>query len=142
VIVDLRYRYGGTSGVRAEPHPLDGAVLVAGRPHADLESSITATLAFGHPVLVLKTPLTSVLIGRLQGVFDPPRLLHMGPQHRQGPVCPAQHSRILHGLHGFLELIHLILLIPQNVLHILAIERMPRQGREFLQFLFVFAAYL
>jgi len=57
-------------------------------------------------------------------------------------VCPAQHIRVFHGLHGFLELVHLILLISQKVVHILAIESVSRSWREFLYFLLVLVVWL
>jgi hypothetical protein len=76
----------------------------------------------------------------LERLFDPPRILHMRPQHRQGPVSPVQHSRVLQCLHILLELVHITLVISQDVVHVLAIERMARQLRELLHFLLVFVA--
>lgn len=63
-----------------------------------------------------KTCLDSRLIYGVQHHFGPARLFYMGPQHRQSLVGPTQHVRIFYGLHTLLELVHVVLVIPQDIL--------------------------
>ncbi len=59
----------------------------------------------------------------LQGLENPACILDMSPRHREGLVGPTQDFRIIDLLHAILELVHVVLVIAQNLLHIRAIKR-------------------